>query len=264
MASRTRQKEEARARRLAEEQERATQAQRTKRLRLIGGVVVAVVAVAAVIIAIVAGSGGGSSGLQSGSGANKTVASVEQLLNGIPQSGSTLGSSSAPVTLTYFGDLECPVCKAFTLTGGWPQLVANEVRSGKVKVVYKAFQTATPDSATFQTQQSAALAAGQQSKFWHYIELFYHEQGQEQTNYVTSDYLTGLAKQVTGLNVGQWQSARTNPALAAQVQSEIQQGVAAGVQGTPTLIFQGPKGKVQLQTAVPSYSDLQQALKQAS
>jgi protein-disulfide isomerase len=263
MASRTKQKEEARARRLAEERARAERQRRDRRLKMIGGIVLGAIAVVAVGIAV---SSGGSSGggLQSGSGASKTVASVQQLLNGIPQSGATLGNPKAPVTMTYYGDLECPICRDFMLTGGWPQLVANQVRQGKVKVVYRAFLTATPDAQTFQTQQVAALAAGQQNRFWDYVELFYHEQGAERTGYVTESYLTGLAKQVPGLNVSQWQSARNNSALLAQVQSDMTSGTSAGVQGTPTLIFQGPKGTASPSTGVPSYSDLQQAITKVS
>ena len=34
---------------------------------------------------------------------------------GIPQSGNALGNPTAPVTLEYFGDLECPICREFTL-----------------------------------------------------------------------------------------------------------------------------------------------------
>ena len=37
------------------------------------------------------------------------------LLQGIPQNGITLGNPNAPVTMKYFGDLECPICKEFTL-----------------------------------------------------------------------------------------------------------------------------------------------------
>ena len=50
----------------------------------------------------------------------------------------------------------------------------------------------------FKTQQIAALAAGKQSKAWNYLELFYHEQGEEDTGYVTESYLQGLAHQVAG------------------------------------------------------------------
>jgi protein-disulfide isomerase len=265
MASRTRQKEEARARRLAEEQAREERARRTRRMRMIGGMVLIAVAVVAVAIAVSLGGGGNSSsGLKTGTQASKTSTQVSQLLNGIPQSGATLGNPNAPVTMTYYGDLECPICQQFTIGGGFPQLVSNDVRQGKVKVVYRAFQTATRDPQVFQTQQAAALAAGKQNRFWDYTELFYHEQGQEDTGYVTDSYLTGLAKQIPGLNLSAWQSARSDQSLVSQVQSDEASGSAAGVQGTPTLILQGPKGKTTTSSSVPSYSDLQQAITQVS
>ncbi len=262
MASRTKQKEAARARRLAEEQARAEKDRRTRRLRIVLGIVVGAVAIVAIVVAISVG-GSKSGGLQSGSKSGATVNSVQKLLNGIPQSGAVLGNPKAPVTLTYYGDLECPVCRDFTLSS-FPQLVQNEVRNGKVKVDYKAFQTATPDPTTFQTQQAAALAAGKQNKFWDYTELFYHEQGQEDTNYVNEDYLTGLAKQVPGLNVNTWKTARNDQSLIAQVQGDEQTGTSAGVNATPTLIVTGPKGKTTPSAAVPSYSQLQAAINQVS
>ncbi len=231
---------------------------------MIGGVVLAAVAIVAVAIAVSSGGGKKSSGLQTGTSASQTVNQVQQMFAGIPQSGATLGHPNAPVTMTYYGDLECPVCQAFTLSGGFPQLVANEVRSGKVKVIYKAFETATPDPTTFQTQQAAALAAGKQNHFWEFTELFYRQQGQEGTGYVTESYLDGLARQLPGLNFNTWKTDRSDPSLAAQVQSDGAAGKAAGVSGTPTLIFTGPRGSATPSSGVPSYSDLQNAIKQVS
>src|ERR1700722_4209431 len=260
MASRTKQKEEARARRLAEERAREQRAHRDKRLKMIGGIVLAAVAVVVVLVAISSGGGSSAPGKQTGTQAKQTVASVNSLLNGIPQNGATLGNPKAPVTMTYYGDLECPICKAFTLQGGFPQLVSKEVRDGKVKVVYKSFETATRDPNVFKNQQVAALAAGQQQKFWDYAELFYHEQGAEDTGYVNEDYLQSLAKQVPGLSLTKWESERNDGALTNQVVADGAQGTKAGVTGTPTLVFSGPKGETAAPEAVPSYSDLQQAI----
>jgi protein-disulfide isomerase len=266
MASRTKQKEEARARRLAEEQARQERERRQRRMQMLGGVILAAVAVIAVAIAISSSGGSKATGLQKGPQLAQTKAQVSSLLTGIPQSGATLGSPSAKVTLDYYGDLECPVCKDFTLTGGWRQLVQNDVRQGKVKVVYRAFQTATTDPNTFNTQQVAALAAGKQNLFWNYMELFYHQQGSEGSNYVTQSYLDGIARQIPGLNVSQWTSARNDSALAAQVQSDEATGHSTGVTGTPTLIAKGPKGTVPVSaaTGVPSYSELEKAIKAAA
>ena len=265
MASRKEQKEQARARRLAEERAATERARRERRLRMILGAVLGAVAIVAVLIAVSSNGGGaGATGLQKGKAATKTATAVQTLLAGLPQSGARLGNPKAPVTMTYYGDLECPICRDFTLNGGFSQLVSNDVRAGKVQVVYRAFETATQDPSVFKTQQVAALAAGAQQKFWDFIELFYHEQGPEGTGYVTSSYLSGLAQQITGLSLSQWQSAQGDAAFANQVAADGQMGTSAGVSGTPTLVFQGPKGKTSPSSSVPSYGQLQQAIKQVS
>jgi len=141
-------------------------------------------------------------------------AEVVSLLAGIPQSGNTLGNPRAPVTLQYFGDLECPFCRKFTLTV-LPSIIRHWVRGGSLKIQYRSEQSATTQPAVFKFQQLAALAAGQQNKMWDFIELFYHEQGKEDSGYVTENYLQGLAQQVPGLNLIAWTAARDDPELAS-------------------------------------------------
>jgi protein-disulfide isomerase len=262
MASRSKQKEEARARRLAEQQARTEKVRRQRRLQMTIGIVLVAVIVIGAAIAISSG-GGKAKGLATGTTLTQTKSAVSTELAGIPQSGAILGNAKAPVTMFYYGDLECPVCQDFTLGrsgGGFPQLLANEVKQGKVKVEYRAFETATRDPTTFQTQQVAALAAGKQNHFWDFTELFYRQQGAEGTNYVTESYLDSIARQIPGLNLSEWTTARGDSSLAAQVQSDGSQGTNAGVTGTPTLIFQGPSGKATALSGVPSYSDLQKSI----
>ena len=260
MASRAEQKEQARARRLADEQARLEHKRRQRRIYVLGGIALGAVAVVAVAIAV-SSLGGGSTGLETGNGEATLTAQVRQLLGGISQSGATLGNPTAPVTLTYYSDLECPVCAEFTLRSGFPELVAKDVRAGKVKIVYRALETATRDPQTFQAQQTAALAAGTQNQLWDYVELFYHQQGIEGTSYVTDTYLDGLAKQVPLLNLEAWRTARNDSSLIAELQSDRQTATTAGIQGTPTLIFQGPRGKAQMPETVPSYDQLQHVIK---
>jgi protein-disulfide isomerase len=265
MASRTKQKEEARARRLAEERARAERERRQRRLRMILGVVIVAVVVVGVAIAISSG-GGGNSGLQKGTKANKTVSGIETLLAGIPQSGPTLGSPSAKVTVTEFGDLQCPICADFAL-GTEHQLIAKDVRAGKVKLVYRSLETATgngPNPSVFPTQQAAALAAGLQRRAWDYILLFYSEQGTENTNYVTPPYLEGLAKQISGLNFAKWQSDRTSASLTSQVTQDENLASGKGYNSTPTLVVQGPKGTAPAIVGATDYGTLERSIKSVS
>ena len=262
MASRAEHKQQARARRIAEEQARSEHKRRQRRVYILGGV--ALGAVLVVAAAIAASSVGGSTGLKEGTGQATLVARVRQLLGGIPQSGTTLGNPTAPVTMTDYSDLQCPVCAEFTLASGFPELVAKDVRAGRVKIVYRAAETATRDPQAFQAQQIAALAAGKQNHFWDYVELFYRQQGTEGTSYVTEKYLNGLARQVPQLNFDTWRSGRSDSTLAAQLQSDRQSAITTRVQGTPTLIFQGPRGTLQAPQTVPSYEQLQQVIKSVS
>jgi uncharacterized membrane protein/protein-disulfide isomerase len=182
MASRKEQKEAARQRRLAEEAAAQQKAQRNRRMQMLGGVIVAAIIVVVVLVVVSSGSGGKSSTAvikPQSSKARSIAATVNNSLAGIPQSGTTLGNPKAKVTVTEFGDLECPICRDFAL-GAETQLIANQVKQGTVKIVYKSFKTATNDLADsdtiFPLQQSAAYAAGAQDKAWNYILLFYHEQ----------------------------------------------------------------------------------------
>lgn len=266
MASRKEQKEAARQQRLAEEQARAERARRDRRLRMLGGTVVGAILVVVVAIVISSGGGGSSNVVAPTSAAAKQAQkTVNTLLAGIPQSGNTLGSPSAKVTVTEYGDLVCPVCKDFAL-GGEKQLIANEVRAGKVKIVYKALETAsgTANPTMFVPSQTAALAAGNQKKAWNYIELFYHEQGDETQSYVTNNYLGGLAKQIPGLNFSQWNSDRGSANLQSQVTADTTAAAAAGYNSTPTILVSGPKSQAQPIESAATYSQLQDAIKSVS
>jgi protein-disulfide isomerase len=259
MASRTKQKEEARARRIAEERAAAERARRTRRTRTLAGVLIAAVVVVAVAIAISSSGGGSSSSTKISSSTSNHISS---LLTGLPQSGQTLGSPSAKVTVTEFGDLQCPICRDFAL-GAEQQLIAKDVRSGKVKLVYKSLPTATlngPNPSVFPTQQAAAYAAGQQSKAWDYILLFYRQQGQEGTNYVTPAFLQNLARHIPGLNYSAWLTASKNPNLTAQVTSEQQQATSRGFNSTPTIVVQGPKGQAQPVVGNTDYGTLESVI----
>jgi protein-disulfide isomerase len=242
--TRKQRREQARAQRKAVEEASATQSAQRKRLIQLGGIAGVVVVIIAIIL--VATGSGGSKGAPApkSPAANAAAASVISLLQGIPQNGITLGNASAPVTIQYFGDLECPICKQFTL-GALPSVIQKYVRTGKVKIEYRSMQTATRERETFQTQQVAALAAGKQNLMWHYIELFYHEQGEEGSGYVTESYLQGLAAQVPGLSLSNWSSARNDPAYANQVISDAQAANQSGFTGTPSFLIGKTGGSMQ-------------------
>jgi protein-disulfide isomerase len=168
-----------------------------------------------------------------GANAHGASAEVASLLAGISQHGRTLGDPSAPVVVQFFGDLECPFCRQFAL-GRLNSLIQDYVRRGKLKIEYLSLETATHDPQTFQTQQVAAEAAGLQNRMWNYIELFYREQREENSGYVTEGFLQGLAQQVGGLNLIAWTAARSNGELAAAVVADERGALDAEIRKTPS------------------------------
>jgi protein-disulfide isomerase len=230
--TRKQRREQARGERKALEQAEVDRAKRRTRLTQLG-VVVAIVVVVIVGIAIATGGGGKKTVAAGTPQANASVAEVTSLLHGIPQNGNTLGNPHAPVTLKYYGDLECPICKEFTL-GALPAVIQKYVRTGKVKIEYHSLETATREPEVFKSQQVAALAAGKQKLGWNFIELFYHEQGEEDSGYVNESYLQGLASQVPGLKLADWTSARSEPTYSNEVTADAQAANQAGFTGTPS------------------------------
>jgi protein-disulfide isomerase len=207
-----------------------------RRLEIVVGIGVAIV-VGITVVIVVATGGSSNKGIRrlSSTPAEATGAQVTSLA-GIPQRGSTLGDSKAPVTLQYFGDLECPFCKRFML-GALPSLIQRYVRGGKLKIEYRSLETATRDRATFKIQQVAALAAGKQNHMWEYIELFHREEGEENSGYVTERYLQVLARQVTGLNLSAWSAARNGTDLANTLTRDAQAASDAGLNATPSFLI---------------------------
>jgi protein-disulfide isomerase len=234
--TRKQRREQAREQRRELEQAEAAGAVRRSRLKRLGIVVASVVAIIVVLL-IVTGGSGATKKVQSGTkAATEATAEISSLIGGIPQSANVLGRPSAPVTLQYFGDLQCPICKEFSL-GAFPSIVQSWVKTGKLKIEYRSLETATREPEVFKTQQVAALAAGKQNKMWYFVELFYHEQGEEGSGYVTETYLQNLAQQVPGLNLSHWTSGRNDPALVSQVTSDGQTANNAGFTGTPSFLI---------------------------
>jgi protein-disulfide isomerase len=165
--------------------------QRNKRLWQLSAVVA--MAAVVVVIAIVISSSGGSGGptkAPTGGQPASGMAATGALLRGIPQQGNTLGDPKAPVTLQEFADLQCPICQAYTLDS-MPTLIQRYVRTGKVRMVFHNLPILGPDSV-----RAARVAAGasEQNRLWNFADLFYRNQGEEDSGYVTPAFLAKIAR----------------------------------------------------------------------
>jgi protein-disulfide isomerase len=237
LASRKEQREQARAEREQREAEEQAKAKRKRNLLLLGGAVAAAAVI--VVIAVVVSSGGSS---KKGSPEGKAIGADQaaQLLNGIPQNGITLGNPKAPVTLTEFADLQCPFCRDYTIKQ-FPSIVAKYVKTGKVKMVFQNYAFIGPDSLT---AARAAEAAGKQNKLWNFIDVFYNNQGTENTDYVTDKFLTKIADGAA-VDSKKMLSDRQDPKIDQAIALAQQNAQQAGVNSTPTFILKKGAGPAQ-------------------
>jgi protein-disulfide isomerase len=245
-------REQARTQRRAREEAQAAGAARRTRLRMLGIVVTLIVA-GVVVVLIATGSRGATKITPESAEARTATSQITALLGGIPQNGNVLGRPTAPVTLQYYADLQCPVCRSFTI-GALPSIIQKWVRGGQLEVEYRSLETATREPEVFKTQQLAALAAGKQNKMWNFVETFYHEQQEEGTGYVTENFIQGIAKQVPGLNLSQWISDRNDPALANPLSSDAQAANNHGLNGTPAFLI-GKSGAATSRLEPSSFTD---------
>ena len=169
-----------------------------------------------------------------------TGSSASQLAHlRVTSSAAVLGSASAPVTIFEFGDPQCPSCDYWFKTQE-PQVVQNIVDTGKARLVWKDFDYYGPDS----TSASYALyAAGAQGKFWQYYDLLWTSQGGINSGWASPDHLKAFAQQL-GLNMTQFDLDFASGNYASIVNSNISDGKALGVNGTPTFFLVGPGGQV--------------------
>jgi protein-disulfide isomerase len=251
MSSKQQRREEARAERLRLEAEAAS-AERRKRMLQIGAgaAFLALVAVVALIAISQSGSDSGSGGDTSIEG----VAEIDSQLKGLKQQGLTLGDTDAPVRIVEFGDLQCPVCKAFSLEV-MPSLIDDEVRSGDASLGFENLTFIGPDSTP---AAEAALAAAEQGRYWSFIDLFYRNQGAENSGYVTDDFLTAVARGAGVPDIDKWNADRADPARQEQLAKASSDASQLGINATPSFLVEGPGGKKTLTS--PSLEQLESAV----
>jgi protein-disulfide isomerase len=254
--SNKREREKRREERLREE-ERASTTDRRARLLQMGAGAVFLVIVAVVVLIVVNSSSGGSGGDTK----LEEVAVVNKLFKGIPQENLELGNPKAPVTLYEYGDPQCPVCKAYS-EEVLPPIIESKVKSGEVKLVFRNFLIIGPDSTP---AAAAAIAAGKQNRGWSYLELFYRNQGKENSGYVTPEFMEAIAKGAGVKDLAKWNKERESNEFVAEANNTTAEAQKFGFTGTPSFAIEGPGSKGMKLLGTPgSTSALEEAIQEAS
>ena len=170
-----------------------------------------------------------------------------EVFAGVPQDGTRLGREDAPVTVQLYEDFQCPACGQFARET-LPEVVERHVEPGDVKLVSETLAFLGPDSVS---TARAAIAAGEQDRYWQYAALLFENQGAENSGYATEEFLVNLAEETEGLDVAQWDEARDAAFVEQELRAVQQRAGEDGVNSTPTLVVSGPGGELTLRGAVP-------------
>jgi protein-disulfide isomerase len=139
------------------------------------------------------------------------------------------GGQNAPLTLVEFSDYQCPSC-GYYIANVYPKLNRDYVRTGKVRYAVKNFPIESVHPLAFKAHE-AAMCAAEQGKFWEmHDRLFANQQGLQQ------EFLEQYAGQA-GLVSAMFRLCVASGRAAAFVRRDMAEGVAAGVQGTPTIVL---------------------------
>ena len=209
--------------------------------RLVAAFFLAVLIVATVLAIVRPGAGSGSRG------SGRTVSSA---LAGIPEHGTLLGDRAAPATLVEFADLQCPFCAQFA-RDALPGLLRDWVRPGRLRLDLRLVSIIGPDSLR---AARVAGAAALQDRLWPFAELFFLNQGAENSGYVTPQFLRAVATATPGLNVGKALSLRNSASVTARLNGARRSAERLGAASTPSFFLLRP-GRPPVQLRPPALTE---------
>ena len=138
------------------------------------------------------------------------------------------GNAKAPVTLVEFSDLQCPFCGRFHPT---VQQAMKEY-GDKVRWVYKHFPLESIHPYARPLAEASECAA-EQGKFWEFADADFSRQSE-----IGTDFAEKIATELK-LDMGKFKSCVSSRKYQQKVSDQYQQGLAAGVQGTPHTLVNG-------------------------
>lgn len=174
-------------------------------------------------------------GLFAFTGDKKTADNQNGGNNSAQASNHTVGAGNKKVTLTEYGDFECPACKQY-----YPLVKA-------IKEQYK-------DDITFQFRHfpltqihknamlgsRAAEAAGKQNKFFEMHDFLYENQDDWSKSPSPNTILETFATQL-GLNIDQFKADMMSAETAAVINADLKAGHDLKANSTPTFAINGQK-----------------------
>lgn len=151
-----------------------------------------------------------------------------------------LGDANAPVEMIMFSDYECPACYYFE-TEIFPLIKADFIDTGKVKFIYRDFPLTSKHLKAHITAE-AAECADDYGMYYEYQDLI--TANFDEWSVYTGDInqlLTDYAGTLEGVDTTAFKACLDDGKYYDEVDSDMNDGRDAGVQGTPSFFVNGQK-----------------------
>ncbi|MCK5286019.1 MAG: thioredoxin domain-containing protein [Candidatus Pacebacteria bacterium] len=149
---------------------------------------------------------------------------------GFQASDHILGDSNAKIKIITFSDFECPYCKIFHET--MTKITDKYAKDGTVAWAFREFPVHGEPT---EIKAAAAECAGQlggESAFWAMATKIFETSG---SSWINVEKLPALAVEL-GINENEFNNCLKNEEIIKKVQSDFNNGIDFGVEGTPASI----------------------------
>jgi protein-disulfide isomerase len=154
-----------------------------------------------------------------------------------PNGGVSVGDANAPVTITEYGDYQCPVCAR--LHEAWGPTLDQLIVQGRVEFEFVGL--AYLDQGTSESLRSAAAAtcAADANSFLAYHDVLYRRQSPtENSGFLTDDRLRAFGRQA-GFSDNAFTRCVDSGRYEGWVRKNTDAASSRGVRGTPTVLIDG-------------------------
>lgn len=157
-----------------------------------------------------------------------------KVLGAVSSSDWTRGNRVAKTVLVEYSDFQCSACATYY---SLLKMLEQELND-KVLFVYRHFPLSQYQKSHLAAQ--AAEAAGKQGKFWEMSDLIFEKQNEWVQQNQAESFFFEYAKSLD-LDLEKFKNDFSSAEIKAKIEADLQSGISAGVNSTPTFFLNGEK-----------------------
>jgi protein-disulfide isomerase len=174
------------------------------------------------------------------------------------ENGKAIGDPNAKVKIEVYEDFQCPSCRLYTDDAEKQLFQSTYISSGQVYYIERLYPFLDSRSITKESHQSAnaSMCAMEQGRFWDFHDILFANQGAENVGAFSNKRLQVFAESL-GLDMIAFNKCFSTNKYSADIEADLQMGIAAGVNSTPSVFVNGKEITPGFR---PTYDELKSAI----